>query len=97
VPAQTLLLGVRVRNAIANSTCMVVVLAMAATIGQTLAVSRMSGIAVSQGAWLALWLAPGAIAGGWWGAWLAHRLKARWLRYGFLALLGASGVQLALF
>jgi len=43
---------------------------------------------------LAAWLAPGALAGGWIGAGLTHRLQVRWLRYIFLALLAVTGVKL---
>lgn len=97
VPAQRMFLGVRLRNAIANSSCMIVVVAGAAAAAQTLAVARMPELHPAAGWWLALWLAPGALAGGWCGAGLTHRIPTRRLRQAFYLLLAVTGIRLMFF
>lgn len=94
VPSQHLMLGVRLRNAIANSSLMIVVVATITAATQSIAVARMPGLDFVDGWWLALWLAPGALIGGWCGADLTHRLPTRWLRHAFHALLAVTGVRL---
>jgi uncharacterized membrane protein YfcA len=94
VPAQHLLLSVRLRNAIANSTLMIVVVATVTAVTQSVAVGRMQGLHPAEGWQLVLWLAPGAVAGGWIGADLTHRLPTRWLRHAFHALLAITGFRL---
>jgi len=94
VPAQNIILGVRLKNAIANSTAMIIGLAAAAVVFQSMSVLALSGLDPLDGFWLALWLAPGAVVGGWWGAALSHQLPVQWLRYLFYALLVATGARL---
>ncbi|MFH1747137.1 MAG: sulfite exporter TauE/SafE family protein [Planctomycetota bacterium] len=99
VPAQRMCLGIRLRNAIANSSCMIVAVATVTAISQSLAVgltkdAGIPGLQAADGWWLALWLAPGALIGGWCGAGLTHRLPTRWLRLAFHALLAVTGVRL---
>lgn len=99
VPAQRLFLGIRLRNAIANSACMIVGVATVTTVAQSLAVGLTNdggipGLRALDGWWLALWLAPGALVGGWCGAGLTHRLPTVWLRRAFHALLVITGVRL---
>jgi uncharacterized membrane protein YfcA len=96
VPAQSLLLGVRIRQAIATSTVMIVVVALTTSIGLSISLSRLGNDPpLHEVAWsLTLWLTPGALIGGWCGAGLTHRLPVRWLRYIFQALLAATGVKL---
>lgn len=96
VPSQRMLLGIRVRNAIANSAGMILFVSLftAAGLSWDLA-TRTHGAALHRaGWWLALWLAPGAIVGGYLGAGLTHRLPTRWLRWGFQVLLVITGVKL---
>ncbi len=98
VPAQRLLIGVRIRNAIANSATLIVGIAVAANISLSLQLAR---IAPEQqlyltGWRLAAWLVPGALGGAWIGAGLTHRLPTGWLRYAFQALLIVSGLRLLL-
>lgn len=95
VPAQNLLLGIRLRNAIANSSCMIVGVAAAAAAGQSAAVARMTGLSPADGWVLAAGLAPGAVIGGWCGASLTHRISTRGLRWAFHGLLIVAGVRLA--
>jgi hypothetical protein len=94
VPVQHMLFGMRLRYAVATSSCIVVFVSAAAAIAQGLAVQRMAGLSVGTSGWLALWLAPGAAIGGWCGAELTHRLPVGWLRYLFLLFLAASGARL---
>lgn len=97
VPAQRQLLGIRIRNAIANSTVMVVGIALVTAVLLSYAVARLpEPINPWKGWWLALWLAPGALVGGWCGADLTHRLPVRWLRYGFQTMLALTGLRLIL-
>ena len=97
VPAQRMFLGVRLRNAIANSSSMIVAVAAATAATQSIAVANMQGVNVADAWWLVLWLAPGAVVGGWCGAGLTHRLPTRWLRHAFHALLVTAGIRLMLF
>ncbi len=99
VPAQNYLLGVRLPNAIANSACMIIGLALGATVVQSLAIADLQDpqAPVWQGFWLAVWLAPGAMIGGAVGAKLTHRLPVRWIRNVFYALLLLTGLRLMLF
>jgi uncharacterized membrane protein YfcA len=98
VPAQRLLFGVQIRNAIANSACMILFVSAATALGLSLHNARLGGDPPLHltGWWLTLWLAPGAFAGGWVGATLTHVLPVRWLRYAFLALLTVTGMRLIL-
>jgi uncharacterized membrane protein YfcA len=96
VPSQTLLLGVRLRNAIATSTVMIIGVGLATSIGQSYMLSRLahSPPLHQVGWWLALWLTPGALIGGWCGADLTHRLPIRWLRRIFWAALALAGARM---
>ncbi len=98
VPAQGLLFGVRLRNAIANSTVMIIGVAAATAISLTIFVARLPAdprMSAGTGWLLALCLAPGGLVGGWTGAGLAHKLPVRALRYIFVGLLALTGVRLA--
>jgi uncharacterized membrane protein YfcA len=99
VPAQNYLLGVRLPNAIANSACMIIALATGATVVQSLAIADLQDAQapVWQGFWLAVWLAPGAMIGGPFGARLTHRLPVHWIRNAFYGLLILTGLRLLLF
>lgn len=94
VPTLHDLLGMRLRAAIANSTAMIVGLAAAAALAQNVAVARMSDLDARDGWWLALWLAPGALVGGWCGAALSHRLPVPRLRDAFQVVLILAGLRL---
>jgi hypothetical protein len=96
VPAQTLLLGVCLRNAIATSMVMIIAVGAASSLGMTLKLAQVASEPPLHHVawWLTLWLAPGAMVGGWCGASLAHRVPVRWLRYAFQTLLAASGLRL---
>jgi uncharacterized membrane protein YfcA len=94
VPAQTLVFGVPLRNAIANSTAMIIGLSASAVALQSIAVAGMAGLSPLDGLWLTVWLAPGAIVGGWWGASLSQHFPVSGLRYLFYGLLIVTGVRL---
>ena len=96
VPSQRLLLGVQIRNAIANSACMILFVAALTSLGLSIENARLAHDPPLHwaGWWLTLWLAPGAFAGGWIGASLTHTLPTRWLRYAFQGLLAITGAKL---
>jgi uncharacterized protein len=96
VPSQTLLLGIRLRNAIATSMVMIVPVALAASLAMTLKLARLPhDPPLHRVAWgLTLCLAPGALVGGWCGASLMQRLPVRLLRYVFYVLLALTGLRL---
>jgi len=96
VPAQNLGLGVRLNNAIANSTCMILGVAAAASLAQSIALSAMADDRMpwTEGWRLAMLLSPGAVIGGWLGGYLAHRLPTRTLRYLFFGALSITGLRL---
>lgn len=94
VPAQHLILGLPLRTAIANSAGMILALTLTAAVGQGWSVSGMAGLSASDGLWLAVWLAPGALAGGWIGASLTHRLPVERVRRVFHVVLVLTGLRL---
>jgi uncharacterized membrane protein YfcA len=96
VPSQTLLLGIRVRNAIATSMVMIIPVALVATAAMAIKLAAMPHNPPLHHIawWLTLCLAPGALVGGWCGASLMHRLPVRLLRYIFYALLALTGLRL---
>ena len=96
VPSQRLFLGVQLRNAIANSSCMIIGVAIATATAQSIAVTTMSLRAV-DGWWLSAWLAPGALLGGWCGAGLTHSLPVHWVRRAFYLLLVVTGLRIMLY
>jgi len=97
VPVQRQLLGIRIRNAIANSSVLVVCIALATAGLLSYVVGKLpNALSAWQGWWLALWLAPGALVGGWCGASLTHRLPVRLVRYGLHVLLAGAGLRLIL-
>lgn len=96
VPAQSLLLGIRLRNAIATSTFMIIFVAAVTSVTQSARLAQLpADTPLHHVAWrLSFWLAPGGLLGGWWGAGLTHRLPVRWLRYIFQAILALTGARL---
>lgn len=96
VPAQNVAMGVELRHAIANSTWMIVFVALAASGSQAWLVSQMAELSVAQGGVLSACMAPGAMVGGWIGAELTHRLPARVLSGVANVVLLAVGLRLAL-
>lgn len=96
VPSQSLLLGIRVRNAIATSMVMIIPVALVAAASMALKLAQLPHEPPLQYAawWLTLCLAPGALLGGWCGASLMHRLPVRLVRYIFYALLSITGLRL---
>lgn len=98
VPAQRLFFNYAIRPAIANSACMVAGVALTTSVGLCLQIAALNDphLTPAAGLWLALWLAPGAVLGGWLGATLTHRLPVRTLRYAFDGLLVLTGLRLLL-
>lgn len=94
VPAQNLLLHIRLTSAIANSTCLIIGVALTAAIAQSLSVAAMPGLDWRSGWILALWLSPGALVGGGIGGRLTHVLPIEIVRTAFHALLVITGLRL---
>ncbi len=98
VPVQRLALGIRIRNAIANSSVMVLSVAVATSALLTWVLGSADRRQWLPGvAWqLTACLVPGALIGAWLGAGLVHRFPVRWLRWAFLAILTVAGWRLIL-
>jgi hypothetical protein len=99
VPVQRQLFGIRLRNAIANSSLVIIAVSIASSALLTRFISRLpgpGGISPTTGWMLALFLAPGAVLGGFLGADLTHRLPIGWLRILFQLALAGAGVRLLL-
>ncbi len=99
VPMQRQVLGIRIRNAIANSAFMVMAVAVVTSVSLTVSITHLPDypqVTPWSGFRIALWLAPGALLGGWLGAGLTHKLPVRGLRYGFQVLLIITGLRLML-
>lgn len=96
VPVQHHLLGIRLRNAIANSACMIIGLAAGSSALHCVYINGLhdSQATVLQGLWLTIGLAPGAVVGGWFGAKLTHTLPVAWIRNVFSVLLAVTGLRL---
>ncbi len=94
VPVQNLL-GILLRNAIANSTVLVGLVALVTACSQSLAVAQRPSLHLADAFLLAACLAPGAMLGGWIGAGLTHRIPTRWLSRGLNVVLVLTGLRLA--
>lgn len=96
VPIQHFVYHVRIRNAIATSSCLIVFISVLTAITQTAAVCAIPGLRASDGWWLALAMAPGAALGGWCGALLTHILPTGVLRRVFMGFLAVAGLRMML-
>ncbi len=96
VPVQNMFMGVRLRYAIGTSSFIILFVSAVTAVAQSIQVHSMADLSVLDGWWLAAWLGPGAVVGGWLGASLTHRMPIVWLRHVFHALLAISGVRLIL-
>ncbi|MBL8880263.1 MAG: sulfite exporter TauE/SafE family protein [Phycisphaerales bacterium] len=94
VPILHFIYHVRIRNAIATSSCLIVFISVLTAITQSAAVSSISGLRATDGWWLALAMAPGAALGGWCGALLTHVLPTGILRRVFMAFLAIAGLRM---
>lgn len=94
VPVQNLAFGVRLPFAIANSACLIIVVAAAAAVSKSLAIAAMPELNVLDGWYLAAGLVPGALVGASVGARLTHVLPTGILRAAFDVLLVIAGVKL---
>ena len=94
VPAQRLAFGVQIRNAIANSSTAILVIAIATVIAKSIAIERTMSLSPLTGFLLAGGLIPGALIGAWFGAGLTHRLPVQRLRVAFQILLAVAGLRL---
>lgn len=95
-PVQRQVLGIRLRSAIANSAAMIIGVSAISSILLTITASQMPPPAIPpwRGWMIAGLLSPGAVAGGWLGADLTHRLPLGWVRAVFLVVLAVVGARL---
>ena len=96
VPSQNYILGIRLQNAIANSACMIIGLSIGSSLMHCVYIHSLhdAQAPVLQGLWLALWLSPGAVVGGWFGAKMTHTLPVTWIRGVFQFVLTVTGLRL---
>lgn len=93
VPIQQLLLGIRLRPAIANSAATIIFSSAIAAVAKNASLG-VHGLSFRASATLALLLIPGAMIGGWIGGHWVHRLPVRLIRGLFVVLLSIAIVQL---
>lgn len=96
VPMQRLALGVRMRHAIANSAATILPVAVTTVCTLSVMIHQTTQLKLWHGFAVAAVLAPGALAGAWFGAGLTHRLPAQQLRLAFQILLAIAGLRLLL-
>lgn len=94
VPVQHYGYRIRIRHAIATSSCLIVFVSALTAVSQSLAVSGIAGLKASDGWWLAAAVAPGAALGGWLGAALTHIMPTAVLRKGFMLFLLVAGIRM---
>jgi len=91
VPAQQLVLRTKLRNAIANSSGLIIFSAAVGAVYKNWTLSAVDGASVSQSIWLAGLLIPGAIVGSYLGALLMHISPIRLIRTVFVCYLLWAG------
>ena len=91
VPAQQLVLRTKLRNAIANSSTLIIFSAAVGAIYKNATLGSVSGASVSQSLWIAGLLIPGAIVGSYLGAILMHISPIRLIRAIFICYLLWAG------
>lgn len=96
VPSQRLALGVRLRNAIANSSTIILPVAVVTSLVLSISISQRTELSIWAGYLIAACLAPSALLGAWLGAGLTHTLPLKWLRMAFHVLLLVAGLRLML-
>lgn len=94
VPAQRMALGVRIRNAIANSATTILPVAVTTSLVHAYAISQKTDLHIGKAYMLAAVLAPTALSMAWVGAYLTHRVPVKALRQGFQILLALAGLRL---
>ena len=91
VPAQQLVLGIRLRNAIANSSTLIIFSAAVGAVYKNWTLLSVEGATVQQSLWIAGLLIPGAIVGSYLGALLMHISPIRVIRTVFICYLLWAG------
>ena len=91
VPAQQMVLGTRLRNAIANSSGLIVFSAAVGALYKNWTLSSVQGASVSESLRLAGLLIPTAIVGSYFGAILMHLSPIRFIRTVFICYLLWAG------
>jgi uncharacterized membrane protein YfcA len=93
VPGQQLLLGLPIRNSVANSAAIMVSFSAVGAVAKNFSLAA-SGTRLAYPLGLAAILAPGALLGAYLGGGLTHRLNPRYIRLAFSGLLLIGGIQL---
>jgi uncharacterized membrane protein YfcA len=96
VPSQRLVLGVKIRSAIANSAATILPVAVTTSLVHAYAITQRTELHVSDAYWLALVLAPTALVMAWIGAALTHTVPVKTLKQAFQILLAVAGLRLIL-
>ncbi len=94
VPLQQVLLKLRLRNCIANSSTMICLTGILGAIYKNATLGQ-HHLSVTPSFQLAILLAPTALLGGYMGAWLTHSLPVRLVRGIFIALMVVSAWKMA--
>ena len=91
VPAQQFVLRTRLRNAIANSSSLIIFSAAVGAVYKNWTLSALDGATASHSLWIAGLLVPAAIVGGYLGALLMHISPIRLIRTVFICYLLWAG------
>lgn len=91
VPAQQIMIRTKLRNAIANSSSLIIFSAAVGAVYKNWTLSTVEGATVQQSLWIAGLLIPGAIVGSYLGALLMHISPIRVIRTVFICYLLWAG------
>ena len=91
VPAQQVVLGTKLRNAMANSSSLIIFSAAVGAVYKNWTLSSVAGATVSQSLWIAALLIPSAVVGSYLGALLMHVSPIHLIRTAFICYLLWAG------
>ena len=94
VPLQQVLLNLKLRNCIANSSAMICLTGVVGAVYKNATLAE-HGLRLGPSLWLAALLAPTALLGGYCGAWLTHVLPIRLVRGLFITLMVIAAWKMA--
>lgn len=94
VPIQQRVLNMPIRNAIANSSALIVSIAWMGAITKNYGMATQGMGTISESFLLTLCLAPTAMIGAYFGGHLVHRMPVRWIRLAFALMILASSYNM---
>jgi uncharacterized protein len=94
VPLQQVLLKLQLRNCIANSSAMICLTGIVGAIYKNATLGQ-HDLSAGPSLMLAALLAPTALLGGYWGAWMTHAMPIRLVRGVFIALMAVAAWRMA--